>query len=127
MEVWECKQCDHAEASRDAIESHISTVHPDSCDLTLDRLTEFKQIRRNLANQKCPFCMKIPGTTNFMGHICHHLEDVALFAIPRDAIEHSDKEDSAGFGSVSTFESASHSIKHYLVCRFCNVEFDSSR
>ena len=40
---------------------------------------------RDLSRLKCPFCNRIPGAIGFVGHICHHLEELSLSALPQEA------------------------------------------
>ena len=40
---------------------------------------------RDLSRLKCPFCNGIPGAVGFVGHICHHLEELSLSALPQEA------------------------------------------
>jgi hypothetical protein len=46
---------------------------------------------RDLSTEKCPFCDDIPGISKFVGHLCHHLEEISLSAIPQNT--ESDDED----------------------------------
>jgi len=39
---------------------------------------------RDLSSQRCPFCDIIPGAPSFVGHICHHLEELSFSAIPQE-------------------------------------------
>jgi len=84
MRRWKCKNCSHTEESLQAARDHSAYAHNSSYGLDDEDLIEKEEVQRDLATQTCPFCKKIPGQANFVGHICHHLEEVSWSAIPQD-------------------------------------------
>jgi len=90
IRLWKCTKCGHTEESTEAAKIHAvqgtSSCSPSDSDLTMI------EVQRDLAHERCPFCDKIPGQVNFAGHICHHLEEISLSAIPREGtLDESDK------------------------------------
>jgi Tfp pilus assembly protein PilF len=101
--IWKCKNCGHPEESLRAARYHIAYAHRSSCSLNDDDDFDQQEVRRDLAKQICPFCNKIPGQANFVGHICHHLEDISLSAIPREGdLDESDKSSNGRVSVVSS-------------------------
>lgn len=43
-----------------------------------------KLVIRDLSMQRCPFCIEIPGTIQFLRHNCHYLKEIFLIAILYD-------------------------------------------
>lgn len=93
--LWACTQCGHTEESKDIVIDHIKFKHSNE-DQKIDIIE--KSIHRDLPSEKCPFCSEVPGAAKFVGHICHHLEEVSLSAIPRPAEE--DEDDGASEFSI---------------------------
>ncbi|KAG4443356.1 hypothetical protein IFR05_001145 [Cadophora sp. M221] len=87
--VWSCKACQYTQNDSAAIEEHIAKSHPD-LDVQLTVISS--SIRRNMAEEQCPFCGVIPGS-RFIGHICRHFEEVALSILPKEVEWDSGSED----------------------------------
>jgi hypothetical protein len=66
----------------DLLREHLIKIHGDS--KAGDIQIEVRHILRDLAIQKCPFCDQVPGVNAFVGHICHHLEEISLSSIPKE-------------------------------------------
>jgi hypothetical protein len=99
INLWICAQCGHTEEKKYLIRDHINFKHAtgDNTHRNVDFIQ--KSVPRDLSSQSCPFCGEVPGTAEFVGHLCHHLEEISLSAIPRDA---GDDEDDEGESSSGT-------------------------
>jgi tetratricopeptide (TPR) repeat protein len=92
VKIWKCKKCGHPEESVRAARYHIAYAHRSPSKLNDDDDFDQQEICLDLAKQICPFCKNIPGQADFVGHICHHLEDVSLAANPKEGdFDESDK------------------------------------
>ncbi|KAH0562437.1 hypothetical protein GP486_002876 [Trichoglossum hirsutum] len=87
--LWTCKKCDFAEENQQLVEEHIYLAHTLSEES--DEVDISKKILRDISIQQCPFCREIPGAVSFVGHICHHLEEVSLAALPQAELEEDDQ------------------------------------
>lgn len=83
-QTWRCTKCGASSQSFDFIQDHIARSHLPSTSAEQDSQIEKRSHSRDLSTQRCPFCNDIPGQQNFVGHICHHLEEISLSAIPRE-------------------------------------------
>jgi hypothetical protein len=90
--LWACKYCGYTNGKRHLIEAHLKSTHAALNNESRDCAITEKTLLRDLSKQKCPFCDKIPGAVKFVGHLCHHLEEISLSAVPRDA-EIDDEDD----------------------------------
>jgi hypothetical protein len=90
--LWACKHCGHTNGKRHLIEAHLESTHAALNNESRDWEIMEKTLLRDLSKQKCPFCDEIPGAVKFVGHLCHHLEEISLSAVPRDA-EMDDEDD----------------------------------
>jgi hypothetical protein len=82
--VWRCKKCEKTQEDVQVAREHVFQAHKAREDTSIaDAIQEMKVVR-NLAEQRCPFCAKVPGAVRFVGHICHHLEEVALAVLPHE-------------------------------------------
>jgi hypothetical protein len=97
--LWTCTQCGHAEEKKYLVRDHINSKHVtgDNGNRNVDIIQ--KPILRDLSSQSCPFCGEAPGAAKFVGHLCHHLEEISLSAIPRDAGIDEDDERGSSSGS----------------------------
>jgi hypothetical protein len=104
--LWTCSRCGHTEEKKDLTHDHINSKHV--TDRKEDRNVYIiqKSIFRDLSSQICPFCGKFPGAVKFVGHLCNHLEEISLSAIPRD-----DEEDEDDEGKPSSRASSSSRIE----------------
>ncbi|KAI0454723.1 hypothetical protein F5B21DRAFT_524327 [Xylaria acuta] len=90
--LWRCF-CRHHEAFHDAEEfqCHLRKAHLN--DLTLQQQETFEQMCSQVDLSKavgpCPLCVEvhISSATQYYTHIGHHLEQLALFALPQIANE----------------------------------------
>ncbi|CZR52914.1 uncharacterized protein PAC_02791 [Phialocephala subalpina] len=114
--LWTCTQCGHAEEKKYLIRDHINSKHVtgDNGNRNVDIIQ--KPILRDLSNQSCPFCGEVPGAVKFVGHLCHHLEEISLSAIPRDAGADEDHK-----GESSSGASLSGGRIEEMVTRFDEV------
>ncbi|OBT73982.1 hypothetical protein VF21_05999 [Pseudogymnoascus sp. 05NY08] len=90
--TWRCTKCDTSSQSFDFIQDHVARNHPLSTPAQQGCQIEELSHLRDLSTQRCPFCNDIPGHANFVGHICHHLEETSLSAIPREEDEIDDDD-----------------------------------
>ena len=106
--IWKCKNCGHPEESLRAARYHFAYAHRSLCSLNDDDAFDQEEVRRDLGKQVCPFCNKIPGQANFVGHICHHLEEVSMSAVPREGeLEESDRGSNGRDSTTSSDEGVS--------------------
>jgi hypothetical protein len=82
--LWKCNFCGYENGERHLVEAHIASTHTIPKDAPFSHGISERSVLRDLSNQKCPFCDKTPGANVFVGHICHHLEEISLAAIPRN-------------------------------------------
>lgn len=86
---WKCEDCDLEYESRQAMEAHIKTSHPQHAG------PKQLQIMLDICNRpihdgllSCPLC---PAQSLVLFHrrfhLAQHMEDIALFTIPRSAEE----------------------------------------
>ncbi|KAH8796955.1 hypothetical protein F5882DRAFT_515347 [Hyaloscypha sp. PMI_1271] len=87
--LWACTHCGHTDESRQLVENHLASIHTglSSGSAIVERL-----ILRDLSKQRCPFCNETPGAMQFVGHLCHHLEEISLIAVPQE-VEIDDDDD----------------------------------
>jgi hypothetical protein len=85
--TWRCTKCDISSQSFHFIQDHVARNHPLSTPAQQGCQIEELSHLRDLSTQPCHFCNDIPGHANFIGHICHHLEETSLSAIPREEDE----------------------------------------
>ncbi|KAI0435610.1 hypothetical protein F4803DRAFT_300804 [Xylaria telfairii] len=85
--LWKCF-CGQQETFDDVgeFQCHLRKAHPD--DLTPEQQTSLAQICSEIDVSKavgpCPLCVEvhISSTTQYYTHVSHHLEELALFALP---------------------------------------------
>jgi len=113
IDLWICAQCGHTEEKKYLIRDHINFKYTtsDNAHRNVDFIQ--KSIPRDLSSQSCPFCGEVPGTAKFVGHLCYHLEEISLSAIPRDAGDDEDDE-----GEYSSGASLSKGRIEEMVGRF---------
>jgi hypothetical protein len=87
---WACTHCGHADESRELVENHLASVHT---GFSGGNAIVEKSILRDLSKQRCPFCNETPGAVQFVGHLCHHLEEISLAAVPQEVEIDDDDED----------------------------------
>lgn len=120
--VWSCRVCATFETDVATFQQHIELAHPSIPRAHVVDIVSSSEKRspRDLEQQPCPFCLKIPSSSKFVGHVSHHLEELSLSAIPQDA--NSDPEsDSIGSSIAATetkrnIESLKNSIPQFDFC-----------
>ncbi|OBT68579.1 hypothetical protein VE03_01775 [Pseudogymnoascus sp. 23342-1-I1] len=85
INLWTCAQCGQTEGKRYLVQDHINSKHVTSGNENQNIDIIQKSILRDVSSQSCPFCGEAPGVAKFVGHLCHHLEEISLSAIPRDS------------------------------------------
>lgn len=95
-DLWACTQCGQTEEKEYLVRDHISSKHltGDNENRNVDVIP--KSILRDISSQSCPFCGEAPGSAKFIGHLCHHLEEISLSAIPGDVGVGFDEDDEMG-------------------------------
>lgn len=106
VQVWKCKNCGHTEEAKQAARDHILLTHSSSHTESDEGISK-ETVRRDLKTQKCPFCNKIPGEVSFVGHMCHHLEELSLSSVPKEGdLDESDAASNARSHRLSATEEA---------------------
>lgn len=95
--LWACTHCGHTDESRQLVENHLASIHT---GLSSGNAIVEKFILRDLSKQRCPFCNETPGAIQFVGHLCHHLEEISLAAVPQE-VEIDDDDDNGGHSNQS--------------------------
>jgi hypothetical protein len=95
--LWACTHCGHTDESRQLVENHLANIH---AGLSSGNAIVEKCILRDLSKQRCPFCNETPGAIQFVGHLCHHLEEISLAAVPQE-VEIDDDDDNDGHSNQS--------------------------
>jgi hypothetical protein len=98
-------QCGHGEDKRQLIEDHIALVHSSHKSRLSNISISQKTVLRDLSSQNCPFCGDVPGSVKFVGHVCHHLEEISLSAVPQnDETDEELRKSSSGASLSSRIE-----------------------
>ncbi|KAH8587401.1 hypothetical protein B0O99DRAFT_694475 [Bisporella sp. PMI_857] len=89
---WTCTICFETFANKDKCRTHISEAHPSN---TVHELLE-QYTLQPAAKLECPLCRTVPGKSrsHYVNHICRHLENIALAALPGHVAAHTDDEES---------------------------------
>ena len=111
--IWNCTECGHAEEKRDFIQDHIDLNHTKDGWGDQDVIITQKLVLRDLSHQLCPFCGKVPGALEFVGHLCHHLEEISLSAIPPDSGADEEDEGGSSLGASRGRANESPSLKFF--------------
>ncbi|KAH7305096.1 hypothetical protein BKA65DRAFT_204185 [Rhexocercosporidium sp. MPI-PUGE-AT-0058] len=77
---WICKACQFKQEDLSAVEQHVAKSHP---ELEVKSTVLSTHLRRDMAKEQCPFCGSTPGY-RFFGHVCRHLEEVALSILRKE-------------------------------------------
>lgn len=93
LKIWKCNLgCNQKFSSENGMRDHFAEVHgfKDHTDAHLLALSI--QVQHETPRQlSCPFCHdKIGSLRRYHKHVARHLEQLALFAIPRDSLEDED-------------------------------------
>lgn len=94
---WRCDICATRSPSKDEHKSHIADAHGHLISTAQLRLAELAQPLTQPSISKdmeCPLCKDIAGSTQraFETHVGAHMEQIALFSLPRESPENSDAE-----------------------------------
>lgn len=95
---WFCTLCPYTSADECALLSHVEGQH---ADISKEQRQEMaNQSKPSTLAQQCPLCTKPPinSSSRFQKHLARHLQQLALFVLPR--IE-TDDEESASRGEES--------------------------
>ncbi|KAI0976564.1 hypothetical protein F4678DRAFT_413764 [Xylaria arbuscula] len=96
---WVCQPCACRYTSKSEMADHIRHVHNSNIEdrelaLVLD-MSE-RPIDES-SSEMCPFCHRTMSTKKLMDHMAYHMENLALFSLPREYV-----------GSTGTEEALSH-------------------
>ncbi|KAF8243837.1 hypothetical protein K440DRAFT_497530, partial [Wilcoxina mikolae CBS 423.85] len=84
---WHCKACEKTISSHSAFEKHLQELHP-SLTRPEQLQTMINRCERPIQSaQACPLCPEELPPTRFQRHLGQHLQQVALFVLPRPEIE----------------------------------------
>lgn len=110
--LWACMQCGHEEERKQLIEDHIEYKHTSPQNGSSNIAISQKTVHRDLTSQNCPFCGDVPGSAKFVGHICHHLEEISLSAIPQniETDDDIDRESTSGAPLPSRMETTASNL-----------------
>ena len=76
--------CGDQSHDRHLLEQHLVHSHQLHGKGKRNEQIRENNVLRDLLSQKCPFCDKIPGGASFVGHICHHLEEISYSGIEQE-------------------------------------------
>ncbi|KAI0469641.1 domain found in Dishevelled, Egl-10, and Pleckstrin-domain-containing protein [Xylariaceae sp. FL0804] len=101
---WKCAECDEVFEAKQNIIAHLQERHPNSWTptqlLILLDLSERPVEESNIF--QCPLCPNQMLLNRLMVHLAEHLEEIALFVLPRETDSHE------GLGSNQAANTASH-------------------
>ncbi|KAH8758434.1 hypothetical protein F5883DRAFT_502279, partial [Diaporthe sp. PMI_573] len=98
---WDCPfGCSTPLDDSRALESHLKGIHAEKLDTrrATEILVRISRIDAGKANGDCPLCwnFEVKSIRQYASHVGHHLEQLALFALPNlDECEEEDREDRA--------------------------------
>ncbi|KAI9867575.1 MAG: hypothetical protein M1813_008374 [Trichoglossum hirsutum] len=92
MQIWICTKCGLKGETRQLVQDYILRTHDSMSEEGYNTKVSEMKVLRDLSSQQCPFCSKIPGRSSFVRHICHHLKELSLSALPQDDPEDDSKE-----------------------------------
>ncbi|KAI1417942.1 hypothetical protein F5Y13DRAFT_199073 [Hypoxylon sp. FL1857] len=130
--LWHCAFCSHPPFdSSECLQGHLQDSHLNAASGDQLRASvELHTSSRPLDNiGNCPLCQElVPSAKEYRRHVGRHLEDIALFVLPRtlddDSGEESSEEQPLGSddGSFATASSASHKPKERDVASLIGVQ-----
>ncbi|KAK8054935.1 hypothetical protein PG993_000162 [Apiospora rasikravindrae] len=91
---WDCSECSEVFESRDAFLSHTYRSH--GGDWTERQIAILASMRErakdDTAWSDCPLCLSAMQHLKLFEHVAGHLEEIALFSLPRDAVSTEEDE-----------------------------------
>ncbi|KAJ3578723.1 hypothetical protein NPX13_g1842 [Xylaria arbuscula] len=86
---WICQQCACGYASKSEITNHIRRNHQfNITDRELAILLDMSERPNDEGNHdRCPFCHATMSTRKLLDHIAGHMEELALFSLPRNLVD----------------------------------------
>ena len=98
---WACPECPRKSCSTLDWEHHLKYAHNQNFaghNLVSARNNACRISPKRAEDEQCPLCLVVLGKPRraFVKHVCRHMEDIALMALPSNAEENSE------IGSVST-------------------------
>ena len=117
--LWKCTICDRELASPDTWRDHLR--HDHKCTLTRSQLEKvaagaLRWRDMPIENESCPLCQDCPGRSRriFTKHVCRHMEEIALMALPRDPEDDNDKSESESDKTNQSVDSATSRPKENI-------------
>ena len=93
---WACPDCTKQFSSSEEWERHLQQDH--HCNFTTSKLQvalamAHRAQERPTKDEECHICRIVPGNSRraFVNHVCRHMEDIALKALPRNTDEDSEQ------------------------------------
>lgn len=95
---WECPLCSTSFADRGALETHLKSTHAATTENADKIALQSSQIDNQRAKGKCPLCLEfeVQSIRQYASHVGHHLEQLALFALPNTGDFDEDDDDEKG-------------------------------
>ncbi|MCJ1387908.1 hypothetical protein MMC18_000751 [Xylographa bjoerkii] len=124
---WSCNgHCDRKFDAGEALIAHIKKVSPGLySDVQLSTLVEIWASPMDTdAKSLCPLCsLEAIGTIQTRRHLGRHLEEIALFALPKDSTEFEDDEVDQASTDVSDrmFPESDEKENHDVLCDVCGA------
>ena len=93
--TWNCLECSKKFSSTSDWEQHLLEKHERAfigSQLPMVRKLAYETMERPSETEECHLCRMVLGKPRgaFVKHICRHMEEIALMALPRDMEEDSD-------------------------------------
>lgn len=91
MKTFVCSDCKERFSNENTFENHILLVHeadPDQVQILLELCQE---TQTNVDKRTCLLCTQ--DIQDYRSHMSHHLQDIALFVLPRDFPDKENEED----------------------------------
>lgn len=82
---WACRECDELFETEDAMIGHSTTQHGEKwTDHQLAVLLDMSEVPTDETKSAiCPICLYEDFLNRVMEHLARHMEDLALFALPK--------------------------------------------
>ena len=100
IKIWVCTTCGEESCDRFTLQQHVMHSHQLIGEGEDNVQIKEKSVLRDISSQKCPFCDEIPGITSFVGHICHHLEEISFSAIAQEDVDSEEEAEESVSGSA---------------------------
>ena len=129
---WACPECPRKSCSTLDWEHHLNNAHNQKFaghNLVSARNNACRISPKHAEDEQCPLCLVVLGKPRraFVKHVCRHMEDIALMALPSNAEEDSE------VGSISTNPNSNedndtgkdlHIDEEYTIKCICGFEHD---